>query len=295
LETKHRGLGSLIPQIDEAWPEAAEGVQQARVDDIAPNPYQPRQQYDPEKMAELAESVREHGVIQPLVARRCATGYELIAGERRLQAARQAGLVQVPVVVRECGDRQMLELALVENLQREDINCVEAGRAFQRLMDDFGLTQEQVAERVGKSRSAVANTLRLLGLPEEVLDSLGGGRITEGHGRALLAFGDEETMVVVCRRIERDGMSVRQVESLAQRAKAAPVVSRETNHREQALDANLRLLQDRLRHALETKVTLKPRGDGGSIEIEYYSDEDLDRIAAQVLGEEVCQPDELSS
>jgi len=290
LETKRRGLGSLIPGIDEAWPDAQEGVRQARVEDVAPNPYQPRRQFDIERLAELADSMREHGVVQPLVVRTREGGYELIAGERRLQAARQAGLKQVPVVVRECGEQEMLELALVENLQREDINCIEAGWAYRRLMEEFGLTQEQVAVRIGKSRPGVANTLRLLGLPEVVQESLLAGRISEGHGRALLALGDDGAMVVVCGRIERDGLSVREVEAIARQPsgerKQRPV-SRETSHSKHTLDPNLRLLQDRLREALGTRVAIKPRGEGGAIEIEYYSQEDLDRVSAYILHEEI--------
>jgi len=290
LETKRRGLGSLIPGMDEAWPEGQEGVRQARLEDIAPNPYQPRRQFDMERLAELTDSMREHGVVQPLVVRTREGGYELIAGERRLQAARQAGLEQVPVVVRECNDQEMLELALVENLQREDINCIEAGGAYRRLMDEFGLTQEQVAARIGKSRPGVANTLRLLGLPERVQESLLAGRISEGHGRALLALDDEDAMVVVCRRIERDGLSVREVEAIARKPlpdRKQRTVSRETQRGKQELDPNLRLLQDRLREALGTRVAIKPRGEGGAIEIEYYSQEDLDRVSAHILREEI--------
>jgi len=261
-------------------------VRQVRVDEVTPNRYQPRRHHDPEKMTELAASMREHGVVQPLVVRPVPGGYELIAGERRLRAAQEAGLEQVPVVVRECSDRELLELALVENLQREDINCVEAGRAYRRLVDEFGMTQEQLAERLGKSRSAVANTLRLLALPEAVQESLMSGRISEGHGRALLALGDGEAMIALCERIEREGLSVRQTELLTRPGPAGRHVSRETTPREQKLDANTRFLQDRLREALATKVTLRSRGDAGAIEIEYYSQEDLDRISAYILREE---------
>ncbi len=289
METKRRGLGSLIPGIDGGWPVAPVAIQEAPLDEIAPNPYQPRRQYDAEKLAELADSMREHGVVQPLVVRTCGAGYELIAGERRLQAARRAGLDRVPVVVRECTDQEMLELALIENLQREDINCVEAGRAYRRLVDEFRLTQEEVAARLGKSRSAIANTMRLLGLPETVQDSLLAGRITEGHGRALLAIEDEQAIITACRRIERGGLSVRQAEGLARRARPAEAscaVSRETPATEQKMGPNIRFLQDRLRDALLTKVTLKPRGESGTIEIEYYSAEDLDRISSYILRDE---------
>jgi len=288
LETKRRGLGSLIPGIEEGWPQRTEGVQHVRVDDISANPYQPRRHYDPEKLAELADSMRTHGVVQPLVVRSCSSGYELIAGERRLMAAGQAGLQQVPVVVRECGDREMLELALIENLQREDINCIEAGLAYRRLIDEFDVTQEQVSATLGKSRSAVANTLRLLTLPEQVQASLLQGRISEGHGRALLALEDRDSIITLCERIERFGLSVRQTEMLT---KLKPPV-KDAPHQapppagDPRPDANVRLLQDRMRQTLGTKVTIRPRGESGAIEIEYYGQEDLDRISAYILREE---------
>jgi len=285
LETKRRGLGSLIPGIEEGWPQSGEGTRQARVDEISPNPYQPRREHNPEKLAELAQSVREHGIVQPLVVRAGDDGYQLIAGERRLLAAQRAGLQQVPVVVRECSDRQMLELSLIENLQREDINCIEAAWAYRRLMDEFEMTQEQVSAVLGKSRSAVANTLRLLTLPPQVQDSIKAGRISEGHGRALLALEDDEAMIALCQRIEREGLSVRQTEAMVAPKPAVETVSRETPSTEHALDANMRFLQDRMRDALATKVTLRPRGEAGTIEIEYYSYEDLDRISADILHE----------
>jgi ParB family chromosome partitioning protein len=272
--------------MEQGWAQRAEGVQQVRVDGISANPYQPRRQYDPEKMAELADSMRTHGVVQPLVVRSRGGGYELIAGERRLVAARQAGLQQVPVVVRECSDREMLELALIENLQREDINCIEAGLAYRRLMDEFDVTQEQVSEALGKSRSAVANTLRLLTLPEEVQTSLLAGKISEGHGRALLALEDRESMVMLCRRIERLGLSVRQTEMLTKTKPGVKDAPSRAPAAEPADDANMRLLQDRMRQALGTKVTIRPRGESGAIEIEYYGQEDLDRISAYILREE---------
>ena len=286
METKRRGLGSLIPGIEEGWPERPEGVRQVRVDEVSPNPYQPRRQHDPEKLAQLADSVREHGVVQPLVVRAGANGYELVAGERRLIAAQQAGLREVPVVVRECSDREMLELALVENLQREDLNCIEAGWAYRRLIDDFGITQEQISATLGKSRSSVANTLRLLTLPEQVRESLLAGRITEGHGRALLALEDNEAIIALCERIERDGLSVRQTEAMTKPKPILQTVSRETSHGEQQIDANMRSLQDRMREALGTKVSIRPREESGTIEIEYYSGEDLDRVAAYILRDE---------
>lgn len=286
METKRRGLGSLIPGIEEGWPERGEGAQYVRVDDIRTNPYQPRRQYDREKLAELADSMRAHGVVQPLVVRTCATGYELIAGERRLMAAREAGLQQVPVFVRDCSDQQMLELALVENLQREDINCVEAGQAYRRLMEEFGVTQEQVSAALGKSRSAIANTLRLLTLPDRVQESLLAGRISEGHGRALLALENAEAIIALCERVEREGLSVRQTEAACKPKSPTQIVSRETIAPAEVTDANLRSLQARMREELGTKVTIRQSGDSGYIQIEYYSQEDLDRIVSCILHDE---------
>ncbi|UCH35127.1 MAG: ParB/RepB/Spo0J family partition protein [Armatimonadota bacterium] len=287
METKRRGLGSLIPGLEKGWPEGGEGVQRVRVDEISANPYQPRRQHDHEKLAELADSMREHGVVQPLVVRPVDGGYQLVAGERRLLAAQQAGLSQVPVVVRECTDREMLELALIENLQREDINCIDAAYAYRRLMDEFGMTQEDVATRIAKSRPAVANTLRLLTLPDQVQESIMSGRITEGHGRALLALDDEGAIIALCERVERDGLSVRQTEEMARPKPPVEPVSRETSQKETQLDANMRLLQTRLRESLGTKVAIRPRGDAGAITIEYYSQEDLDRVSAYILREEM--------
>lgn len=291
MDTKRRGLGSLIPGIEEGWPDRPEGVQYVLVDEITANPYQPRRHYDADKLAELADSMRAHGVVQPLVVRARDSGYELIAGERRLTAARQAGLRQVPVVVRECTDQEMLELALVENLQREDINCIEAGLAYRRLMDEFGATQEQVATRIGKSRPAVANTLRLLMLPERVQESLLAGRISEGHGRALLALDEPEAVIALCERIERNGLSVRQAEAMVKPKSRPQDVSRETSTDKHKIDANIRSVEGRLREALGTKVTIRVRGESGAIEIDYYSQEDLDRVTAYILREEPPQDD----
>jgi len=272
--------------MDEAWPQEMEGIRRLRIDEISPNPYQPRRQRDADGLAQLSESVREHGILQPLVVRVHDSGYQLIAGERRLLAAQQAGLREVPVVVRECGDREMLELALVENLQRQDINCIESAWAYSRLIQEFGITQEEVATRLGRSRPSVANTLRLLSLPQRVQESLLAGKISEGLGRALLALDDADVIIALCERIEREGLSVRRVEAMTRPRPEPQPVSRETVAAGRGLDANGRLLQDRLRQALGTKVTIRARGESGAIEIEYYSEEDLDRISAHILREE---------
>lgn len=280
MDKKRRGLGALIPNV--AWRGREEPVSELAPEAILPNPYQPRQQAET-NVAELVESIRVHGIVQPLVVRPQGDRYELVAGQRRLAAARQAGLSQVPVIIRQCTDREMLELALVENLQREDLNPMEAAAAYHKLATEFALSQEQVAEAVGKSRSAVANTMRLLNLPQVVQDSLRAGEITEGHGRAILAAEGHEAMLALWQVIRERTLSVRAAESLgrppapARRAKPA---------RARPADPNLADLERQLREALGTKATIRPhRRGGGTIELEYYSADDLERVLGQLLGD----------
>ena len=273
---RRRGIRSLIPTGTLA--ESAELIQELPVERLSASPFQPRAEVKEEALAELVESVKMHGILQPLVARRVGSNYQLIAGERRLEAAKRAGLERVPVVVREASDQEMLELALVENLQREDINPMEAAEAYRRLMSEFALTQEQVAERVGKSRPAVANALRLLNLAEAIRLSLRRGEIDEGHGKVLAGLPSERLALRLWRRVVRRGMSVRETEAAAAKLMGRDV-PRGTSRPEARLDPNLEELQDRLRQRLGAKARLrpKPRG-GGMIEIEYADDEDLDRI-----------------
>lgn len=228
----------------------------------------------------LVESIRLHGVIQPVVVRAKDEGYELVAGGRRLEAAKRAGLTELPVVMRECSSREVMEIALVENLQRSDLNPIEAAHAYQRLMAEFGLSQEQVAEQVGKSRPAITNTLRLLNLPAPIQESIMAGRISEGHGRALLSIDSKTRMLEVWQRVEQEGLSVRGTENVAKIH--GPAVSRETKRTQIISDPHLRDLEDQLKNALGTRVTIKPRGAGGTIEIEYYSQEDLDRVFTRI-------------
>ena len=201
---RRRGIRSLIPT--GTLTQSEEMIQEVPVDQLSRSPFQPRVQAGEEGMAELVESVKTHGILQPLVARRVGGELQLIAGERRLEAAKRAGLATVPVVVREATDREMLELALVENLQREDINPMDAAEAYRRLMTEFQLTQEQVAERVGKSRSGVANTIRLLGLPSAIRESVRRGEIDEGHGKVLAGLGEERLALRLWRRVVRRGL-----------------------------------------------------------------------------------------
>ncbi len=268
-----RGLGALIP-------EMAPSVQDVDVDLIVPNPHQPRSLFAPQALAELAASIKEHGVIQPLiVSRREGEGgvYQLIAGERRLLASRQAGLKRVPVIVKEASPQALLELALVENLQREDLGPLEEAAAFRRLVDDFGLTQEAVAGRVGRSRSAVTNTLRLLGLAPEMQASLAGGEISAGHARALLAVEDAEERRRVWQRILRDGLNVRQAEALTQTRRKKP------SRAPSKPSADLAAIEEKLRSVLGTKVDLVKSGRGGRLTVHFYSEEEFDAIVERLL------------
>ncbi|OPZ86399.1 MAG: Chromosome-partitioning protein Spo0J [bacterium ADurb.Bin429] len=274
---RRSGLGSLIPG---AELNTGSGPEFVPISAIAVNPYQPRRVFAPEALEELAESIRQHGILQPLTVRPREGGYELIAGERRLQAARRAGLAEVPVMVRECDDREMLELALVENLQREDLNPMEAARSYQQLLDEFGMTQADVAARVGKSRPTVANTLRLLALPAPIQSGLEAGAISEGHARALLAAPTPERQLALFRETVSRGLSVRAVEALAAAAPTAMPAPRKKTTPPAGMDANLLAAQETLQRALGVKVRFRPgaTGEKGVIEIEYYTTDDLERI-----------------
>jgi ParB family chromosome partitioning protein len=280
---KRMGIRSLIPTGTLAGPQ--EMVQQVPVENLAPSPFQPRRLFREEALAELVESVRTHGILQPLVARRVGSQLQVIAGERRLQAARRAGLERVPVVIREASDQEMLELALVENLQREDINPMEAAEAYRRLMGEFSLTQEQVAERVGKSRPTVANALRLLNLPEPIRESLRQGEIGEGHGKALAALPTDRLRLRLWRRVVAKGMSVRDIERAVERLMGRGM-PRPAPPGPARLDPNLAALQDRLTERLGARTRLRPRadGNGGTIEIGYADAEDLDRVFWTIMG-----------
>ena len=265
-----RGLDALIPRTQPS-------VEEVDVDLIAPNPQQPRSVFEPEALTELANSIREHGVIQPLIVSRPGTPgaapYQLIAGERRLLASRQAGLAKVPVIVKEASPQALLELALVENLQRQDLGALEEAFAFKRLAEEFHLTQEQIAERVGRSRSAVTNSLRLLGLSEEIQASLARGEISAGHARALLGIENIEERRTAWRRIVEGGLTVRDAEALAKGGGSPPRVGVPKRR-----SADLEALEERLRASLGTKVDLTRGRSGGRVVIHYYSDEELEGI-----------------
>lgn len=277
-----KGLGALIPGAGGHEEQRTPGVE-IPIEQITANPYQPRKNFDDEKFQDLVKSVRVHGVLQPVVVRtKGVDSYELVAGERRLRAATEVGLSRIPAIVRELSNEQSLEVALIENLQREDIAPLEAAVAYKRLMEEFGLTQDEVAFRVGKSRSGVANTLRLLNLPGDVRDSLGRGEITEGHARALLAIGDQAMMREAWRQTVNDGLTVRQLEKWAKEPEApkAQIVSRETI----APDPNLLSMQEHLQRLLGTKVSIVKGKGRGRIEIHFFSDEELERLLGLIGG-----------
>lgn len=270
-----RGLEALIPGATR--PAAVEdedpGVpHQVAIALIKPNPWQPRIEFGEDALAELTASIRVQGIIQPLLVRHApGGGYELIAGERRLRAAERAGLERVPIVIRDVSDAESLELALIENIQRDDLAPLDEAKAYRRLTDEFGLTQDQIAERVGKSRPAVANTLRLLRLPEAIREDLARGRLTAGHARVLLAIEDPDGQLRAARQIVARQLSVRETEDLTPRSRTA---KKSATH-----DVHRAALERDLSTALATRVRIKPRGRGGRIEIEYYTNEELQGLA----------------
>lgn len=278
-----RGLGSLIPSGED---EAPAGLQEVPVAQITPNPWQPRVDLAEEQLQELADSIREHGLIQPLIVTITQDGYQLIAGERRWRAARMAGLDQVPVLVKEATDRAKLELALVENLQRTDLNPLEAAMAYEQLIRDFDLTHAEVAERVGKSRVTITKALRLLRLSERVKQALVSGEIAESHADALVSLEDEELQLQTLDRIRYDGLNVRQTEELVRRLREgghepAPQPAAEPSQP----DPHLVALENQFREALGTKVNLTRNERGGRLVIHFYSDEEFQAIYEAIVEE----------
>lgn len=269
-----KGLGALIPGAEVAQEDRTAEVPIAR---LKPSPLQPRQAMDPQEFVGLVESVRKHGVLQPVVVRQVGDGFEVVAGERRWRAAEAAGLDTIPAMIRALSDREALELALVENLQREDLGPLERARAYRRLTQEFGLTQEQVAERVGKSQPSVSNALRLLTLPQQIQASLEAGRITEGHARAILSGATEAAVLKLWERVEKRGLSVRQTEALAR------AISREMPGRSRAKDPQLRTVEMDLSRRYGTKVTVSGTRRRGSLVFGYYSEEDLQRLLDLLL------------
>jgi len=277
-----KGLRSLIP---EAPPRVAitnrnslaGGLMHIDIDRIAPNPRQPRERFDDEQLRELARSLKTQGVLQPIVVRPAGDGkYELVAGERRWRAAQLAGLLKLPAVVKTVADDKLLELALIENLQRAELNPLETASAYQSLIDDLDLSQQEVADRVGKQRATVTNALRLLNLPREVQEMIRDGRLSAGHAKALAALTDTPVQIEMAERFAREDLSVRQAEALVARAaKRTPASKKPKPER----DPNVVAAEETLQQALGTKTRIVPSGKkGGKLEIHYYSDEELTRL-----------------
>lgn len=279
-----RGLNALLgdPEIQ----NQGSGSVTLPISQVEPGLNQPRKHFDPESLADLADSIRTHGMIQPLTVRRLSSGYyQIIAGERRWRAAKQAGLDEVPALIIEADDRKVMELGLIENLQREDLNPVEEAKGYQVLMEEYGLTQEQVAERMGKSRPAIANTLRLLALPDDLLTQVEQGYLSAGHARALLGAPSQELMRQVARKIAADGLSVRQTEELIKRlGRRAAAQDPQAAQRQDEIRLYLDEAEKGLSGSLGRKVHITSRGGKGRIELEYYNADDLETLLSLLGG-----------
>jgi ParB family chromosome partitioning protein len=281
-----RGLNALIPQAappaPTPVPPAAAHASAVRppfrpdeidIDLLSPNPHQPRTQIDDQPLEELAQSIRANGVIQPILVRRAGDRFQIVAGERRWRAAQRAGLLKVPVIVREVPDDKLLEVALIENIQRADLNAIEEATAYRRLSDELGMSQEAIATSVGKDRATVANYVRLLRLPGEVRQHVATGALAMGHARAILALADEAAQRRVAREVVASGLSVRETEALVRTGSAPPAAPPATK-----IDPNTRAAEERLRIALGTRVRIKRRGKGGRLEVDFASEEELQRL-----------------
>ena len=271
-----KGLDALLPGF------SGQAVDEIPLDSISPNPYQPRQDFDEAGLEELVESIKAHGVVQPLILRRHGEGsYQMVAGERRWRAARRAGLSSVPAIIRQLDESEMLEIALIENLQREDLNPVEEARAYRVLIDEFGLTQEQLAERLGKSRPQVANTLRLLHLQPDVLALLGSGQLSVGHAKVLLGSSSQQVQSKLARAVAQEGLTVRQLEKRVATdgsARESKKASRPAEQARQERDAAILDLESRMARLLGTRVNIKQGRRKGRVEIEFFGPDDLNRI-----------------
>jgi ParB family chromosome partitioning protein len=289
-----RGLSSLIPNkqpsdqqtsqeefsrkaiSEEAGIRGDKFVIEVDVNQIVPNPHQPRHTFEESKLEELSNSIKQHGIIQPLVVSKNGSQYELIAGERRFQASKLAGLKKVPVIVREAGEKEKLELAIIENVQRHDLNAIEEGKAYQKMIDEYQMSQEEVAVKMGKSRSLVANKIRLLGLPVEIQKALIDGIITEGHAKAILAVANPEKQRALFELILKSNLTVRQTEEKTKE------LSTKAPKKLSNIDPQIKQLEDSLVATLGTKVKVQKTGNGGKIVIEYYSQEDLDSLLGKI-------------
>lgn len=266
-----KGLGALIPENEEL---TANVVMQIKITEVIPNENQPRRHFNDEALKELAESIKEHGVVQPIIVKKVEDGYRIIAGERRWRASRIAGLKMIPAIVKDCSQVEIMEIALIENLQREDLNAMEEAYAYKSLLEEYHMTQEEIAKRIGKSRPAIANSLRLVHLPEKVKELLMNGSLSAGHARALLAIEGEKKQLEIAERIINQQLNVRQVEKLAKEKSERPAKDKKN----EKIDIEIKEIEDRLMAILGTKTKINHKKNKGTIEIEYYSNEELDRL-----------------
>lgn len=275
-----KGLGKGLDALffDNSTANEAAGPETVSINEIEPNRNQPRKVFEETALQELADSIREHGLLQPLLVRPLPEGgYQIVAGERRWRASRMAGLTSVPVIIREFDDQKTMELALIENLQRENLNAMEEAAGYQELMETYGMTQAEVAKSVGKSRSTVANTLRLLNLPEKVMDYVSDGSLSAGHARAILALEDENLMLLTAERAVKQGLNVREIEKLAKKQTAKPKTAKVSTP-----DSYYAEMEIALREELHRKVKITPNEKGGTLEIVFYSKEELADIASRL-------------
>ena len=275
-----KGINALIPDFEMGVPESHENGPakntELLIDEISPNRFQPRKYFDDDKLEELVTSIRDNGVLQPIVVQKVEAGYELVVGERRWRASKKAGLKKIPAVIREVTDAQALELAIIENIHRQDLNPIEEADAYARLADEFALTQEMIAKRVGKSRTAVANTLRLLKLSRNIKEDLISGKISMGHARALLGLDNAGQMEALRKEIFKQDLTVRQIESRVSRLKQS--VSKKPVSLVSKKNIFIKDLEKEFERRLGTKVDIKSAKKGGKLVVTYYSDDDLDRI-----------------
>ena len=268
-----KGLKALIPD-DVPMKSESRGAVQLNISEITPGRFQPREVFDPDKLKELMLSIKEKGVIQPIIVRPKGDGYELVAGERRLRAAKELGAAQIPAIIKDVRDDEALEIALIENIQRDNLNPIEEAKAYQRLTEEFSLTQDKVAEKVGRDRASVSNTLRLLRLPEKIKEEIYLGRISTGHAKAILMLDSEKGQLELCLKIIKRGLSVREAEYCVKRM----IVGKSRPARPRKHGIEIRAIEEELQRSLGTKVTVLHNNKRGKIIVEYYSNDDLERL-----------------
>lgn len=276
---KKRGLGKGLGALIESESMNNEEIAEIKINEIEPNTRQPRKNFDDEKLAQLAESIKQHGVVQPLIVSRDGGRYKIVAGERRWRASRLAGLKTVPVIIKDLSSKQVMEVALIENIQREDLNPIEEAEAYERLIEEFGMTQEEISVTVGKSRPSIANSVRLLSLQEEIRKLIIEGEISSGHGRAILSIDSKPLQMKAVEEIIKKGLNVRDTEALVKR-----LTKKKEEKKQKAIDIEYRAIEERLREIFGTKVQIMNNKKKGKILIEYYSEDELDRIITMVEG-----------